>query len=98
MSDGSSGYRDPPWYRMLIIAPAALLFLIFLPLIALLSIPLVWVYPDRHMHVYDVEGTPVQQARLAQWRACYDRLGLVGRIRRARTRLARRRRLRREVR
>ena len=70
------------------------LFLLLLPLLALISIPLFWVYPDRHMNQYDFEGTPRQKARLAQWRATYDRLGLRGRIRRARTRQARRRRLR----
>ena len=94
MQHGTNTRHGPPWYLVPIVAPAVALLLLFFPLIALFSIPVFWVYPDRHMHLYDFEGTAAQRARLGQWRASYDRLGLVGRIRRARTRRARRRRLR----
>ena len=76
-----------------IVAPVLLLLLLLLPVIALISIPLVWVYPDRHLHFYDRHGTPSQKARLTKWRAAYDQLGIRGRIRRARIKSARKRRL-----
>lgn len=72
MPHGAGEHRDPPWYLMPIIAPALLLLLLLFPVIALISIPLTWVYPDRHMHIYDEQGTPQQKLRLAQWRAAYE--------------------------
>src|SRR5436190_23484804 len=94
MQHEASTYRDPwPWYMTPIVAPALLPLLLLLPVIALISIPLFWVYPDRHKHLYDVRGTSAQKVRLAQWRAAYDRLGLLGRIRRARIRFGWKRRL-----
>lgn len=69
---------------------AAALVLIPLGLLALVSVPYFAMFPDRHMHPYDFEPTPLQRARLAQWRGAYRRLGWCGRVRRMVTRLRRR--------
>jgi len=46
-------------------APAALLWLLVLgPVLP----PFWWLYPERHAHVHDFEGTLEQQAELRRWR------------------------------
>jgi hypothetical protein len=82
-----------PWYAWPL-APvafaAACIIMLPLSLLALLSIPYFALYPDYHVHIYDVQGTGRQRELLARWRACYARLGLFARCRRAITLLGRR--------
>ena len=85
-----------PWY-LWPHAPFAFLavaLIVMLPLgvIALMSIPLTWLYQDRHMHIHDVQGTEMEKARLAKWRETYNRLSVVGRFRHAMRRSVRQRR------
>lgn len=47
-------------------APAALLGLFAMSLVLT---PFWWLYPERHAHVHDFEGTTEQQAELRRWRA-----------------------------
>jgi hypothetical protein len=87
----------PPWYLWPLVPVAFVATLpVILPLalLALVSIPLTFVYPDRHKHLYDVGGTSAQKARLAQWRDAYERLGFLNRLRRAKEKIARHRRRR----
>jgi hypothetical protein len=72
-----------PWWPLIPLWWLVAVVVILLALIALLSILYFWLYPDRHAHLYDCEGTPHQRARLAQWRAAYRRLRPLGRIGRA---------------
>ena len=93
--EASTTRSGPPWYLwplVPVVFVATLPVVLPLALLALVSIPLTFVYPDRHRHLHDVQGTPAQRARLAQWRAAYDRLGIVGRLRRAKEKFVRRRR------
>jgi hypothetical protein len=84
--------RPPSWAWPLIpfVLPVVLLIMIPLGIAALISIPYFALYPDRHAHLYDFEGTAQQRARLASWRAGYARLSVWGRLKRA-IKLARRR-------
>jgi hypothetical protein len=61
-------------------------------IIALLSIPYFWLYPDRHAHVADGEGTDAEKARLLRWRNAYRQLSFIGRVQHARKRSRRLRR------
>ena len=75
-----------PWYGWLLVPfviPAALVVLIPLSLLAAISIPYYFVFPDHHRHMWDSESTPHQRELLARWRTQYSRLGIFGRIRRA---------------
>jgi hypothetical protein len=75
-----------PWFAwplVPLVLPAVLLVMLPLGLVALFSIPYFALYPDRHAHRYDFEGTAQQRARVERWRAGYGRLGLWGRVARA---------------
>ena len=76
------------------LAPFALVasLLVMLPLgpIAILSIPYYAIFPDRHLHKYDVEGTEQQRKRMVQWRSVYSRMSFVQRLVRAMTHVKRR--------
>lgn len=78
--------QRPPWY-LWPLAPLAFLgsLIVMLPLgvLALVSIPVVWLYPDRHMHVHDLRGSAEEKRRLARWRREYNRLSFFGRVRRS---------------
>jgi hypothetical protein len=71
------------WLFLPLILPIGLLVLLPLSLLALASVPYFRIFPDRHAHVHDFDGTPHQRARLAEWRRRYSRLTLVQRTRRA---------------
>jgi hypothetical protein len=97
MQHGASPTRQhlPPWYLWplaLFAFVAALTVMLPLGVIALVSIPLTWLYPDRHMHIADVQGTAEEKARLARWRAAHNRLSFVGRVRHSIRRSVRQRR------
>jgi hypothetical protein len=86
--------QNLPWYLWPLVPFAFLAALsVMLPLgvLALISIPFFWLYPDRHMQFADLEGTPEEKARVARWRAAYNRLSFFGRVRRSIRRTARRR-------
>ena len=80
-----SKYRLP-WYGWLLapfVLPAALFVLLILAPFALLSIPYFLLFPERHRQVHDFDGSDHQRQRIAQWRAGYSRLSLLGRLQRA---------------
>jgi hypothetical protein len=82
----AAGHKQLPWYAwplIPVVLPVAVAVMLPLGLLALLSIPYFWLFPDRHARLNDFEGTPHQRARLARWRVAYRRLGLWGRVRRA---------------
>jgi hypothetical protein len=88
--------KQVKWYLWPLIPPVFVVMLVLLipiGVLALLSIPIVWLYPDRHKHIADVRGTPSEKARLVRWRAAYARLSFTGRVRRAMKRSIRRRSL-----
>lgn len=62
-------------------APIVLPILI-LPLacLALLSIPYFALYPERHAHVWDFEGTETQRRQLARRRERYSRFSFRQRV------------------
>jgi len=74
-----------PGMERYLIALAILAGIFILPPAALviLSIPYFGIFPDHHVHLYDIEGTPEQKSFLALRRSRYRRLGLRRRIRRA---------------
>ena len=76
-----------PWYLWPLAACGylAIFIIIGIPLLILaaVAIPYYALFPDHHADIYDVRGTPRQRERLAQWRAAYRRLGIIGRVRRA---------------
>lgn len=56
-----AGADGPPWYLWPLVPfvfTASLIFMLPLAILAVLSIPYYAVFPDHHMHVYDVRGTP----------------------------------------
>jgi len=48
--------------KQILIAIGLFLCLVFFPLIAVISIPLAWLYPDRHRNAFDYEATRVRHA------------------------------------
>jgi hypothetical protein len=77
--------RRVPWYSWPLIPfafLAALPVLIFLSPIALISIPYYKLYPDRHLHIYDREGTTRERQLLARWRSLYRELNIFQRLHR----------------
>jgi hypothetical protein len=98
MQHGATPTRRPvPWYLWPLIPPVAIVVAVTvgipLGILALLSIPFFWLFPERHAQLADFEGTEQQKVRLRQWRLAYGKLSLVGRVRRA-VRLSVRRRRR----
>lgn len=85
-----------PWYLWPLVPPVAVVVAVVvgipLGIVALLSIPYFWLYPDRHAHLADVEGTDRQKMQLRRWRLAYARLSIVGRARRVMRLSVRRRR------
>lgn len=82
-----------PWYLWLLaplLLPIGLVVAIPLGILALFSTPYYFVFPDRHAHQWDFEGTARQRELLTKWRREYSRLGFIGRIRRGMLRRARR--------
>lgn len=84
--------KKPPWYLIPLVLAAGLLVMIPLGILALLSIPYYSLFPDRRMHIFDLEGAPHQRSRLEYWRALHRRMSLLQRIGRL-FRLRRRRRV-----
>jgi hypothetical protein len=64
---------------------AIVLLVVMIPLaiLAAILIPYFSIDPDRHLHIYDLDGTSRQRELLAKWRAVYRGLGFRGRLRRA---------------
>lgn len=60
-------HRSSLWYRFvsLLFMPA---FISLLMIASVLSIPYFWLYPERHAHFVDFEGTDEQKAVLAEYR------------------------------
>jgi hypothetical protein len=83
-----------PWYLWPLIPPVFVATVVFvaIPLaaLALVSIPYFWLYPERHAHQADVEGTERERQRLRRWRAAYQRISSAGRVRHALRRSSRR--------
>jgi hypothetical protein len=80
---------DLPWYVSILaplVLPGVLLVMLILAIPAAISIPYFLLFPERHRHIHDFDGTVHQQARLGRWRAVYSRLTFFGRIGRAFTR------------
>ena len=79
-------HKRIPWY-LWPLAPfafcASLVIIIPLGILALLSIPYFALFPDHHLHQYDLDATPDQKKMLLQWRETYRRLSLWGRLKRA---------------
>jgi hypothetical protein len=79
-----------PWYLWPLVPPVFVVTMVVvgipLGLLALLSIPYFWLYPERHAHVADLEGTESEKARLRRWRAAYQRMSFIARVRHARKR------------
>lgn len=71
------------WYQLPLI-PLGFVFVMLamlpLGLIALLSIPFFALYPERHMHVYDLQGTPRQRELLTRWRTTRAKISLPRRL------------------
>ena len=63
-----------------------------LGLLALVSIPYFWLYPERHAQQADLEGTESENARLRRWRAAYQKVSFIARVRHAKKRSRRSRR------
>jgi len=81
-----------PWYGWLLaplVLPANLVVAMLFGILSLFSILFFFVFPEHHLHPWDMEGTPHQRKLLAKWRSHYAHLGFIGRIRRAFTRLQR---------
>jgi hypothetical protein len=82
MSQGSYSFR-----KQLVIAPLCaagfLCVVVCLLPVLLLAIPLCiywWIYPERHAHIVDFQGTEDAQVRLADFRMIQSRKSLVRRI------------------
>jgi hypothetical protein len=88
-------HRRLPWYLWPLVPPVAIVTFtvvgIPLSILALFSIPYFWLYPDRHMHIADVQGTLTDKERVAKWRAAHRRLSFFQRVRHSQRRFARRR-------
>jgi hypothetical protein len=72
-----------PWYAWPL-APLVLaigiLVMTVLGILALFFLPYFFIYPDRHAHPYDFEGTPRQRELLARRRALYAKMNIFQRI------------------
>ncbi|MFO0959151.1 MAG: hypothetical protein U0800_17265 [Isosphaeraceae bacterium] len=76
---------DVPWWMwplMPIVLPAVFFVALLLAPVCVVLATVFVLYPDQLEQRHDVEGTAHQRGRLARWRACYRRLGLIGRVRR----------------
>jgi len=60
---------------------ALLAVVLWLIVAALTSFPRSWLYPDRDFHVFDIDGSSAQKARLVRWRFAYSRISFAGRVR-----------------
>jgi hypothetical protein len=47
---------------------------------AVVATPYFWLFPERHMHVVDTEGTDEEKLRLERYREYQKRVGVAGRI------------------
>jgi hypothetical protein len=87
--------RPLTWYQIPLLIPVFIVTMLFvglpLAIVALVSIPITRLYPERHLRLADMEGTPAQKARLSQWRDAYKQLSFFDRIRRALVKSRRRR-------
>lgn len=75
-----------PWYLWPLVPfvfVVSLFVMIPLGLLALLSIPYFALFPDRHIHVADIHGTPHQKSRVAHWRRLYRLINVFQRTSRA---------------
>ena len=88
------------WYEwpflplVLFALPVVLAIFVILGILAAISIPYFSVYPDRHLHPYDLcDATPRQRELIAKWRHKYRSLGLWRRFKRALLTSLRRRRI-----
>ena len=79
----------------ILLSPIWLPFFLLLAIPAAISIPYFWLFPERHAHFHDFDGTAHQKARLADWRSEYRRLSFRDRFRRALKKRQRRKRTRR---
>jgi hypothetical protein len=87
-------YRTP-WYLWPFVIPGMFLgAIVMLPLgvLAVLSIPYFILYPERHLHEWDIDENLGHERSMRRWRAAYARLTLLGRVCRARVLAGRRRR------
>jgi len=81
-----TSFKRLPWYAWIFVPlflPVLLVVVVPLGIIALLSIVYFSVFPERHLHIWDCEGTAHQRRRLSQWRSRYRQCSLGGRIVRA---------------
>jgi hypothetical protein len=75
----SRGWKISDWeesFSMLFV-PIALLGLLLMTVIAT---PYFWLYPERHMHIADLEGTDEEKRRLEQYREYRRKVGIWRRI------------------
>ena len=82
-----------PWYLWPLVPVAFVVTWVVvgipLGLLALLSIPYLWLYPERQAYLADFHGSEAEKARLRRWRAAYQRLSFIARVRHARRRSGR---------
>jgi hypothetical protein len=90
--------KHVPWYLWPLALPVFVVTMVVvgipLGILALVSIPYFWLYPERHAQRADFEGTESEKARVRRWRNAYRRLSFIARVRHAtkRSRRLRRRR------
>jgi hypothetical protein len=93
MTTTAKSSKRLPWYGWVLVPfllPVVLVVGIPLGILAAISIPYFFVYPDHHRHIWDFQGTAHQRELLAKWRLHLAHLGFWGRIKRAFRRLRRR--------
>ena len=73
LSAGQPAERLPwfLWPLVPLFLPICIILMLPVGLLALLSMPFYLVFPDAHLHMYDLEGTARQRELLARWRAIY---------------------------
>jgi len=95
-NDAATIPKRLPWYLWPLALPVLVVTIVVvvvpLAVLSLLLTPYYWLYPERHAQQADFEGTEQEKARLHRWRAAYQRLPFIARLRHAIERSRRQRR------
>jgi hypothetical protein len=74
--------NDSPiaWWEWLFAPIVYPLFIVWIVLMAIISVPYFWLYPENHMNCIDLDGTDEEMRQLADYRAYRARIGLLRRL------------------
>jgi hypothetical protein len=73
-------YSPTAWWEWFFAPIVWPLFIVLLFVAAGLSIPYFWLYPERHAHQFDFEGSPEEQRQLREYRNHRRRISIWRRL------------------